>query len=52
MIKRLFTKKKLATGALIAVAASSIGVVAGATYNYISTSGSGGAPPSWPARVG
>lgn len=41
MIKRLFTKKKVATGALVAIAASSIGVVAGATYNYVSTSGSG-----------
>jgi kynurenine formamidase len=41
MIKRLFTKKKVATGALIAIAASSVGVIAGATYNYVRTSGSG-----------
>ena len=42
MIKRLFTKQKVATGALIAIAASGIGVAAGATYNYVWTSGSGG----------
>ena len=46
MLKRLFTKKKVATGALVAIAASSIGVAAGATYNYIWTSGSG-----WGAAV-
>ncbi len=41
MFKGLFTTKKVATGAIIAIAASSVGVVAGATYNYVWTSGSG-----------
>jgi kynurenine formamidase len=46
MFRGLFTKKKVATGAIIAIAASSIGVAAGATYNYVWTSGSG-----WGAAV-
>lgn len=41
MIKRLFTKQKMAIGALVAIATTSVGVVAGATYNHVRTSGSG-----------
>ncbi len=37
----MFNKKKLATGVVIAIAASGAGVVASATYNAVTTSGSG-----------
>jgi kynurenine formamidase len=41
MIKRLTSAKKLATGLAIGVAVTSVGVAAGATFNYVVTSGSG-----------
>jgi kynurenine formamidase len=41
MIKRLMNTKKIATGLAIGLAATSVGVAAGATYNAVFTTGSG-----------